>query len=275
MIKRSGLRSGVLQLAASALLVASLSSCFGSRPVTYFNGQIDSAASNGVVIPDQQIQVGDILNITIFSDNADATAIYNQAGSAAGSAGSASITKSLSTGPAASGGSSYLVDNDGNIRMHAIGVLHVAGLTKKDLTEQITQRLNGLQVLTNPYAVIRFNNFKITVLGEVRSPGVYTLPGEKASVLEVLGLAGDITDYGLKDKVMLIRENQSKRTFQTINLLDPAVFNSPNFYLRQNDVLVVQADRRKPTAFDQQSLQYILVGATVVSSIAIIISIFR
>jgi polysaccharide export outer membrane protein len=123
--------------------------------------------------------------------------------------------------------------------------------------------------------VVRFNNFKVTVLGEVRSPGVFTVPGEQASVLEALGLAGDISEYGKKDKVMLIRESQGKRTYAILDLLDPAVFSSPNFYLRQNDVLVVEPDSRKPTAADIQTLQYITVAASVVSSIAILITLFR
>ena len=85
------------------------------------------------------------------------------------------------------------------------------------------------------------------------SPGVFTIPTEKASVLEALGMAGDITMYGKKDQVMLIREIEGKRTYYNLNLTDPSIFSSPNFYLRQNDVLVVPADKRKSTPADQQT----------------------
>jgi len=109
----------------------------------------------------------------------------------------------------------------------------------------------------------------------VAAPGVFTIPTEKASVLEALGLAGDITIFGRKDMVMLIRENQGKRTYYNLNLTDPTIFSSPNFYLRQNDVLVVQADPRKSTAGDQQSMMYLTLALTAVSTVAILITLFR
>jgi polysaccharide export outer membrane protein len=251
------------------------SSCIGSKPVPYFRGNIDTSKLQNLVVPDQLIQRGDILGITIFSDNPEATAIYNQASVSTGTPTSLQPVKGVATASSSSAGGGYLVDNSGNIRMHAIGILHVEGLTKDQLTDQITTALEKLQVLSHPYCVVRFNNFKITVLGEVRNPGVFTVPGEKASVLEALGLAGDITDYGRKEKVMLIRENQGRRSYAQLDLLDPSIFSSPNFYLRQNDVLVVEPDSKKPTAADLQTLQYITVAATVVSSIAILITLFK
>jgi polysaccharide export outer membrane protein len=257
------------------LIVFNLSSCIGSKPIPYFSGgKLDTAQLQNIKIPDQVIQKGDMLSISIYSDNVEATAIFNQAGgmgggvpSPAGGKGNAVNTVSQATG--------YLVDNNGNIRLHAIGILPVEGLTRQQLETVITEKLIGLGVLTNPYCIIRFNNFKITILGEVRSPGVFTIPTEKASVLEAIGMAGDITDYGLKDKVLLIRENHGTRSYANIDLTDPQVFSSPNFYLRQNDVLVITPDKKKPTAADMVTLQIIAVSATVVSSIAILITLFK
>jgi polysaccharide biosynthesis/export protein len=257
------------------LFIIYLPSCIGSKPIPYFSGgKIDTNQVQNIKIPDQVIQKGDMMSITIYSDNAEATAIFNQAGgmgtnvqSPMGAKGNAVNTVSQATG--------YLVDNNGNIRLHAIGIIQVEGLTRQQLETLITDKLNSLGVLSNPYCIIRFNNFKITILGEVRSPGVFTIPTEKASVLEAIGMAGDITDYGLKDQVLLIRENHGTRSYSNINLLDPLVFSSPNFYLRQNDVLVVPPDKRKPTAADIQTLTLITVGATVVSSIAILLTLFK
>lgn len=254
-------------------IIIGFSACFSSKPVPYFQGGLDTTQLQNVHIPDQLIQKGDILNIVIYSDNAEATAIFNQA-AGAGAAPSAQGAKGNAT-TVPSGTSGYLVDNNGNIRLHAIGVLPVEGLTRQQLEELITQKLLQLGVLTNPYCVIRFNNFKIIVLGEVFSPGVFTIPTEKASVLEALGMAGDITMYGRKDMVMLIRETQGKRTYYNLNLTDPTIFSSPNFYLRQNDVLVVQADKRKATAGDQQTMMYITLAFTAVSTVAILITLFR
>jgi polysaccharide biosynthesis/export protein len=169
----------------------------------------------------------------------------------------------------------HLVDFNGNIRLHALGLIKAEGLTKDQLAESIIGKLNGLGVLTDPYAVVRFSNFKITVLGEVKTPGVFTVPSEKASILEAIGLAGDITDYGLKDRILLIREDQNMRSYHRINLLDPNVFGSPYFYLRQNDIVVIEPDIRKPTALDLQTLQYITIAATLASTAAILITLFK
>jgi polysaccharide biosynthesis/export protein len=109
----------------------------------------------------------------------------------------------------------------------------------------------------------------------VGNPGVFTIPTEKASVLEALGMAGDINMYGRKDLVMLIREDQGKRTYANLDLTDPSIFSSPNFYLRQNDVLVVQADKRKMTVADQQTLQYATLAFTAISTIALLINLFK
>jgi polysaccharide export outer membrane protein len=252
-------------------------SCFLSKPVPYFKGGLDTTQLQNITIPDQLIQKGDILNITVYSDNPEATNIFNQAGGVppTGSTSPISGTRGnmMTTNSTATGG--YLVDNAGNIRMHAIGVLNVEGLTRQQLEELVTAKLRKLDVLQNPYCIIRHTNFKIIVLGEVTNPGVFTIPSEKASVLEALGLAGDITTFGRKDNVMLIRENSGKRSYYSINLTDPMVFASPNFYLRQNDVLVIQADDKKPTASDQQMMQALTLGLTVVTSLTLLINLFR
>lgn len=262
---------------AGVVIVLVMSSCFGSKPIAYFSkGLIDTSKVRQFELPDHVIQKGDLLSITIYSDNPEATAIFNQAGnSSSAPVTNVGVSKSVAAPASSNGGSNYLVDNDGNIRMHSIGVVKAEGKTKEQLSSNILKHLSDLGVLTNPYCVIRFSNYKVTVLGEVKNPGVFTLPGEKASILEAVGLAGDITDYGLKDRVLLIRENQGQREFHQINLLDPNVLSSRFFYLQQNDVLYVEPDKRKPTSFDQQSLQYILVGTTLVSTAVILITLFK
>ncbi|MGB4773126.1 MAG: polysaccharide biosynthesis/export family protein [Chitinophagaceae bacterium] len=263
----------------STLIILTLNSCFSSRPISYFSqGQVDSLRPEQINIPDQVIQKGDILSITIYSDNPEATAIFNQASGGAINTppvvGGTSMT-GASASASQSVGAGYLVDNNGNIRIHALGLVHVDGLTKGQLSEEIIGKLSKLNVLSNPYCVIRFLNFKVSVLGEVRSPGVFTLNGETTSILEALSMAGDITDYGLKDRVILIRQEKGQRTFYRMNMLDPSITQSPNYYVRQNDVIMVEADRKKPTARDMQTLSYITVGATVVSSIAILLTLFK
>lgn len=250
------------------------SSCFLSKPVPYFQGGLDTSRVQGVLIPEQLIQKGDILNITVYSDNPQATAIFNQA-SGSSATSTVSTTAGSQVNPASAvmnASSGYLVDNAGNVRMHALGVLYVEGLTRAQIEEMITERLRGMDVLKNPYCIIRHVNFKVIVLGEVGNPGVFTIPSEKASILEAVGLAGDITIYGRKDNIMLIREISGKRTYSRIDLTDPEVFASPNFYLRQNDVLVVQADDKKPTSTDQQIIQAVTLGLTIVTALTLVLN---
>jgi polysaccharide export outer membrane protein len=269
---RSGLN---LALLAIALVQAS---CFTSQPVPYFGGGVGALRPDEFSMPEQTIEKGDILDITIMSDNPEATSIYNQAGGAGGVVKSAGPvdTKSASV-PSSQGqkAGGYLVENDGCIIMHTLGRVHAEGLTRRQLSESIVSKLQSLNVLANPYCVIRNNSFKVTVLGEVASPGVFNVPSEKASVLEALGMAGDINDYGRKENVMLIRESMGKRTYHVLDLTDPSIFRSPNFYLRHNDVLVVQADKRKPTGTDQQMMQILALSLSVVTSISVLVNLFR
>jgi polysaccharide export outer membrane protein len=254
--------------------IGGFSSCLVSKPVRYFEGLTDSTMMENIVIPDQLIQKGDMLSIKIFSDNPDATHIFNQASGGGGSSspkgGQGNETQATSN---ATGG--YLVDNKGQIRLHAIGEIYVEGLTRQQLEEIIIRKLQRLEVLSNPYCLVRFGNFKITILGEVASPGIYTIPTDKASVLEALGLAGDINVYGRKDQIMLIRENQGKRMYTNLDLTNPSIFQSPYFYMRQNDVLVVQPDKRKQTPADLQTIQLITLSFSVISVLTIIVNSFR
>lgn len=248
------------------------------QPAYFEKGVLDSTRNSRYTVPEAVIQRGDLLGITIYSDNPAATAIFNQAGQgSAASIPADGVSGGINTGASAStsGSPAYLVDQQGQIRLHAIGKLTVEGMRKDELAEVITARLTQLGVLTNPYCIVRFNNFKVTVIGEVKNPGVFTLPAEKASVLEVMGLAGDFTPFSIRDKVLLVREFNGERTYHTLDLTDPQVFNSPNFYLRQNDVLVVNTDTRKPNDVDQARLRNISLGLAAVSTLLVLVTLFR
>jgi polysaccharide biosynthesis/export protein len=123
--------------------------------------------------------------------------------------------------------------------------------------------------LTNPYTDVRFLNFHVNILGEVNKPGPYSIPEEKVTILELVGLAGDLTLYGRRDNILVIREKEGKREFGYINLKDPQVFQSPYFNLQQNDVVMVQANKRKQTGTDQELYR----NLTILSAVASIISI--
>jgi polysaccharide export outer membrane protein len=125
------------------------------------------------------------------------------------------------------------------------------------------------------YYNIQFLNNKVTLLGELNRPGPYSIPNERVNILEAIGMAGDLTFFGRRDNVLVIREIGGKREFGRIDLRDPNLFLSPYFQLQQNDVVYIDATKQKVTSNDQTTLRYISIGAAVASTIAVIYSIFR
>lgn len=270
--KITGMQAGIWISASRglAVLLAILllqTSCKVTRPVPYFGGGIDSLPPTDFVVPEQVIQRGDVMSITFYSDNPQATQIFNQASGAA--LNTTPISSRLMTSEAAGASGGYLVDTEGNIRLHSIGKIKAAGLTKQQLETTLLDRIRDLGVLTNPYCIIRFSNFRVTVLGEVKAPGVYQLPSEKASILEALGLAGDITVYGRKDDVMVVREMDGKRTYAKLDLTRKDIFTSPYFFIRQNDVIVVTPDEGQPTARDLEVQRKVTILVSIVSMLVL------
>ncbi|HTI11076.1 MAG TPA: polysaccharide biosynthesis/export family protein [Puia sp.] len=275
-----------------AVLACLCSSCGNTRQLTLMQGQFDTARLSQIQVSDPVIQKGDLLSIIVYSDNPQATALYNQSliivNSNSGASGGSS-SGGASGGSGGSGGGSgstvgtqsagspttpgYQVDESGNIQFQGLGTLHVEGLTKTRLIELLDSKLKDF--LKNPYYTIRFLNYRFTMLGEVNHPGVYGIPGERISILEALGLAGDLTFYGRRDNVFFIRENNGKREFARLDLTKPEIMASPYFMLQQNDVVIVEANRKKVVASDQVTARNVTIAASIVSTLAILYSIFR
>jgi len=170
----------------------------------------------------------------------------------------------------------YLVDNNGNIEHHRLGSLHAEGLTKNELAVEIKKRLTQpVELLANPTVIIRYLNFKVTVLGQVGREGPVSVPGERLTILEAVGLAGGITDYGKKEKVRVLREIDGKREMGIIDLSSDSLFISPYYTLMQNDVVMVEPTKQRMKEADQQrSFQKISMGLTIVAAAATLTSIF-
>jgi polysaccharide export outer membrane protein len=113
------------------------------------------------------------------------------------------------------------------------------------------------------------------MLGEVAKPGMYTLPGDRVNILEAIGLAGDLTFYGRRDNVLIVRENNGKREFARLDLTKPEIMGSPYFYLQQNDMVIVEQNKKKVAANDQVTTRNVTIAATIISTLAILYSIFR
>jgi polysaccharide export outer membrane protein len=270
------IRVAWLYVLAFGLMAGMLSSCGSTRPFTYMQGKFDTAKLSQIIISDPVIRKGDLLNIIVYSDNPQATAIYNQplittaSSSGAAAANGGSAAPAIGVSPATSG---YLVDERGNIAFQGIGFLHIEGLTRMQLIDTLNSRLGAF--LKNPFYSIRFLNYRITMLGEVARPGLINIPGDQVNILEAIGLAGDLTFYGRRDNVLIIRENNGKREFARLDLTKPEIMGSPYFYLQQNDMVIVEQDKKKVAANDQVTIRNISIGATLLSTLAILYTIFR
>lgn len=211
-------------------------SCSGSRNLVYFsdlkNGETYKTDINNTEEP--KIQPNDILAITVNSLNAESNYLFNRGVLQSGAA-AAGNEASLSTG--------YLVDKAGNITFPVLGKVMLAGLTREEATEKLSAEIK--KNVKDPIVTIRFVNFKITVIGEVNKPSTFTIPTERISILEALGLAGDMTSYGKRENVLLIREKDGLRSTIRLNLNDKALLNSSYYYLQQNDVVYVEPDKMK------------------------------
>lgn len=250
-------------------MVSLTSSCVSNKKIAYFQDiqTVNQAKlENAAAFTEPTIQPDDILSINIFTLNPQSGAIINQAASTP-TLGSNTNTNlaTQSTG--------FLVDKNGEIELSLIGKLKVAGLTTYQARELIREKSS--EVYKQPNVQLRFANFKVSVLGEVNAPSAYTLPNEKVSILDALSLAGDLTIYGKRENVLIIRDNNGKKEFARLDLNSSNIFSSPFYYLKQNDVVYVEPNKRKVSASNSAQIQTIGVIASVISVIVLAISNFK
>ncbi len=205
-----------------------LTSCVDTKNVAYFNTVTETTIASKTPVPESIIQKNDLLSITVSSLNPTSTEIFNPANASASTIGNAN---------------GYLVSADGFIQFPILGNIKAEGLTKEQLKTEITKKLTERQLLKDPIVSIRFLNFRITVLGEVKTPSVVTVPNEKISLLEAIGMAGDLTIYAKRSNVLLIREEGGNKMLKRLNLNSDELLTSPYYYLKSNDIIYVEPDK--------------------------------
>ena len=183
------------------------------------------------------IQSGDLLFVSVNSLDPVSSALFNSANAIPSSGGAGGVALISNTTPG------YLVDNEGYLNLPKIGKLLVKGKTKSKVTNEIQDAL--LPYLKDPVVTIRYMNFRITVLGEVSKPGTISITNERVSILEALGLCNDLTIFGNRSNLLLIRENNGIKEMHRINLNDNSLFKLPYFYLQNNDVLYVEPNKSR------------------------------
>ncbi len=205
-------------------------SCVSKKNITYFqNALVDqSKVSNSyktVYKPD------DLLQINISSIDMEAVMPFNLY--------SSTTTESFGSKPL-----TYLIDSNGEIDFPILGKLNIGGLSREDVIELFKDKLDPTYV-KSPSINIKISNFKVTVLGDVKNPGTFTIPNERLTVLEAIGLAGDLNLSGQRQNILVTREEGEKKVFYTLDLLSNNLFTSPAYYLQQNDVVYIEQNYAK------------------------------
>ena len=248
-------------------LIALMSSCVSRKQLAYFQ-PITEASADKIndymqTQPEPYIKVNDAFVIMVTALDLEAVMPYNLPSAPHNS-------PSSTNEPTVSSYQYYTVDNNGDIDFPILGKLHVAGLTQSEVINMIQDRLKGQ--IVDPVVTLRFLNAKITVLGEVRNPGTYALNNGRMTILEALGAAGDLTQYGKRDNLLIIRENNGTMEFARLNLRSDEIFTSPYFYLQQNDVIVVEPNQARTTSNQSISLWLSMIG-TVSSAATVVVSV--
>ena len=243
--------SNKIKLSIIYIFIFIFSSCISQRRIAYFQEDFDNDSIGRVIadVYESKIQAGDILSINISSLsslNTEGSAIFNPT----------TIKNSIQVPE------TYLVNTQGMIELPVIGEMIVSGITIFELKNQLKIKLE--KYLSEPSVRIRFENFRITILGEVLRPSVYTVPNEHITLPEAIGLAGDLTIYGRRSNVTIVRDENGKRVFSKVDLTSRNLFESPYYYLRTNDVIYVEPSRGKTALTDK----FYIVLPSVLSSLS-------
>lgn len=260
LLTRSSIRGTLIACFSFAILVYTFSSCTPYKNIPYFADFADTALKTSVKtapFSSPVIKPDDLLSITIETVDADITRLLNSGNV---------VAQTTNLPPSANEQTipGYLVDKDGEVELPFVGKIKLAGYTTTQARDAITAAIS--QYIKNPIVNIKFANFKVTVLGEVLRPSTYIMPTEKVSVLDALGQAGDLTIYGRRENVLVIRDTlDNQKNMVHLNLNSKNVMSSPYFYLQPNDVVYVEPNKAKAASTDAARNRDITIVASVIS----------
>lgn len=251
-----------------AFCTCTLVSCVPYRELVIFNEAALLGENSPEITNDLRLRVepDDLLRITVHSLDPEAAAPFN----IEAAQGAQNNIMDISSLELFSG---YLVDREGYIDFPLLGRLSVMGSTLEDVKEVIRGKLTTY--LKDPVVNARYINFKVTVLGEVALPGVLRLTNSRVTLLDALGMAGDLTAYADRTDILLIREGETSRSYEHFDLRKDELFSSPYYYLKQNDVLYVRPTKAKTAAIPDPGQRWVSYGTVVLSLVTLTIALTR
>ncbi|MFK7811536.1 MAG: polysaccharide biosynthesis/export family protein [Maribacter sp.] len=235
-----------------------LSSCASKKEVVYFQntGSFETLVDKNSFTP--KFKVDDLVSIHVSTLNAEASAPFN-------------LFRGAPEGSIRAEQVDYLIDREGEIDFPVIGKLKISGLSAEEVRELLRNKLS--EYLKEPIINIRLKNFTVTILGEVSRPGTYPVNGERISILEALGLAGDLTVKGVRENVMVIRDFDGTKVYTRVDLTKKEAMSSPVYYLTQNDVVYVEPNQSAITAssLDNRASIAVSIASVLITSTVILL----
>lgn len=263
-------RLAAYAVVALTLSLSGLTGCVSPKTIVYFQGEELRYTSDSITqsyVP--TIQPNDLLSIVVGSLSPESNEIFNMPNQFT----VASMNYTATGGGMRGQSVGYLVDHEGNIEMPLAGKINILGLQTQAAADKIRKHL--LNYLREPTVSIRTLNFKVSVLGEVNRPAVYVIPDEKITLPEVLSLAGDLTIYGRRDNVLIVREEDGKREYARVDLTSRDIFRSPYYYLRKNDVIYIEPVKARLTNTDRTVQILPLVLSSITTATVLIFNFLR
>ncbi|MBS7786416.1 polysaccharide biosynthesis/export family protein [Flavobacterium sp. CYK-55] len=237
-----------------------LSSCATRKDIVYMQNIEQKDAYDSAKKYEVKLQPDDLVNIIVSAENPEITMPFNLP----------QIQGNYDLNDKQTAIKSYLVDNDGFIEYPVIGKVKLGGLYRSEAIALIRQKVS--EYIKNPSINLRILNYKISVLGEVVHPGTYSIQSERITLLEALSLAGDLTIYGKRNNVLVIHEEDGKKTYRRYDLTQAEMLDSQNYYLAQNDVVFVEPNKtRVKNSSVGQNTALMLSGLTVILSMIIVL----
>lgn len=221
------------------------SSCVSTKKIKYFQGA-DSLYAQAQVIQqmyEMRIKPADQIYVRIHCDEPELLEIFSNEVTLGMGQRQTSTATSISSSLGSVYG--YTVTNDGNVILPALGEIYVAGLTTEECARAIEKRIIERNLIQKPEVTVKFLNARVTIIGAVHAPKVVSLTSERNTVLDVLAQSGDLDDTGLPKKIKLFRENNGERMMYDLDLTDVSIFESPAYYLQQNDLIYVEFNKSK------------------------------
>lgn len=264
-------RNIVLLIICSFFLVTSCALRNKSSELNYMQNIEQIATEASVKNSVSTIQTGDQLVITVSAKDLEVVKPFNQNYSSGEMIQNAQAGGNTpSAGQTTISGPTYVVDSDGSIDFPIIGRLSTTGKTIEEFRNELREKIT--RYIINPTVNIRLTNYKVTVLGDVTRPGQYVIPDGNSTLLNALGLAGDLTMYGKRDDVLVVRSINGEITKERINLTDASFINSPYYHLKQGDVIYISSNKtkEKTARLDPNAGLYIGLASIVVTILALV-----